>query len=90
MTPDEKKEFPTSAPDNGNGGKTPTWRWIAEVVLAILMIVIGFYLSETRSDVKILAATKLDKDAYYRDISDIKEMITEMRRDIKDLAQRGR
>jgi hypothetical protein len=51
-----------------------TFRWIVGVLIALLMLVAGFALGETK---KALDA-KVDKDQYYRDLGEMKEAIKEI------------
>ena len=74
--PNEDKE--------NNPSRTPTWQWIAGLAISILLFLAGVTLSETRNDVKSLYLTKVDKDAYYRDIVEIKDTLKEIQKDMKE------
>jgi len=57
--------------ENGNG-KGPTWKWLAGILVGILIVVGGYFLGDVRSEVRSLSERKLDKETYYNDIKDIK------------------
>lgn len=81
-------------PENGNG-KYISWKAVVGVAVAVLLSTVGLVVNDTRSGVKdslmkieCLQKEKLDKELYYRDMSDIKETLQRMDRKLDVL--RGR
>ena len=59
-----------------------SWKWLAGILMAILLAVGGYTFGTTVGDMKIeikaLYEKKLDKDQYIRDMTDIKETLLRM------------
>jgi hypothetical protein len=62
------------ANDDGNG-KYPTWKWLSGVLISLVLIISGYALGGTLTDMKTDLKAKLDKAEYYRDIRDIQKDI---------------
>jgi hypothetical protein len=58
--------------------RTPTWQYVAGVLLTIVLIIAGSSLSETRDDIKALQTAKLDKESYYNNQREMNKKIDSM------------
>ncbi len=61
-----------------NGNRGPTWRIIASVMGAILLLALGWFGNYTHSEIKDLREKKVDKEQYNCDIREIKEGIAKL------------
>jgi hypothetical protein len=67
---------------NGNG-KSVTWKWLVGILVGILLLIGGSVLSGMQADIRMLRAEKMDKEQYYRDVSEIKESLKEIQKYIR-------
>ena len=67
---------------NGNG-KSVTWKWLVGFLAGLLLLVAGSVLSGMQTDIKTLKTEKVDKEQYYRDVSEIKEGLKDIQRYIR-------
>ena len=59
---------------NGDGGLNfPTWKWLAGILIGVLIIAAGYSLAETRNDVRALYDKKMDKEQYYQDMRSLRD-----------------
>ena len=65
--------------ENGNGSKYPSWKWIAGILVGLLIVIGGYTLGTSIGEVKagilVLQDKKLDKDQYLLDMKDMKDKI---------------
>jgi hypothetical protein len=80
--------------DGENGGRFMTWKAIASILISLLIIVgsyaLGTALADAKSNIKELQDKKVDKEAYYRDISRLEQTMCEMDRKLDRLLSRDR
>ncbi|MFA7463243.1 MAG: hypothetical protein WCY59_08890 [Anaerovoracaceae bacterium] len=65
-----------------NGSKFLTWKWLSVTLVGILILLCGWSMggtfSDVKADMKSLQEKKLDKETYYRDISRIEKTMGDM------------
>ena len=65
--------------ESGNGSKYPSWKWLAGILVGLLIIIGGYTLGTSIGEVKagilVLQDKKLDKDQYLLDMKDMKDKI---------------
>ncbi|MDD5532378.1 MAG: hypothetical protein PHC52_06270 [Syntrophales bacterium] len=63
-------------------GRYPTWKWLAGILVVLLIAVGGYTLggsfSEVKADIKTLQEKKVDKEAYYREFGQLCDTIKTM------------
>ena len=71
--------------DNANSSRFVSVKLLLTILLAIVFAAAGLILGDTRAsvvdakmEIKQIQLLKLDKDQYYRDMTDIKEMLQKM------------
>ena len=62
-----------------------TWRFVAEILIILLISVGGYFLTDVRSEVKKVSEVKLDKEQYYRECKERDRNITEIKQGIDKL-----
>lgn len=98
-------------PSNGNGngnGNSPTFKWVAGILLSLLFVTSGVIAESNRQSIKeaqdlaktnyamnkaqidCLSKEKLDKEQYYRDMTDIKETLRSINVKLDHMREKNR
>lgn len=63
------------ATDENNNGKYPSWKWLVSILMGLLIFFGAQWATDVKARVQRVEENKLDKEQYYRDLSDMRKKL---------------